>query len=124
MLPAASMHTDKPDWEHSAHSLSVTVPRLSDWHFKDVLHFFKASVTNDKACIKTISEREVDGALIASMNDEEMEAALNISPIHVKKFKVKLKRLEEVFSKTLEDEELELKGENISFLCSTMTLYV
>lgn len=46
---------------------------LQDWHFKDVLHFFKASVTNDKACIKTISEREVDGALIASMNDKEME---------------------------------------------------
>ena len=58
------------------------------------------------------------------MYDKEMEAALNISPIHVKKFKVKLKRLEEVFSKTLEDEELELKGENISFLCSTMTLNV
>jgi len=39
-----------------------------------VLHFFKKSVTNDKSCIKTISEREVDGALIASMNDKEMEA--------------------------------------------------
>jgi len=43
----------------------------SDWHFKDVLHFFKTSVTNDKACIRTISEREVDGALIQSMNDKE-----------------------------------------------------
>lgn len=67
---------------------------LQDWHFKDVLHFFKSSVTNDKACIKIISEREVDGALIASMNDKEMEAALSLPTIHVKKFKVKLKRLQ------------------------------
>mmetsp|Transcript_20133 Transcript_20133/g.29534 ORF Transcript_20133/g.29534 Transcript_20133/m.29534 type:complete len:239 (-) Transcript_20133:164-880(-) len=83
---------------------------LQDWHFKDVLHFFKKSVTNDKSCIKTISEREVDGALIASMNDKEMEAALSLSAIHVKKFRVKLKRLQEVFSHDLEEEEIELKS--------------
>ena len=47
------------------------------------------------------------------MNDKETEAALNISPIHVKKFKVKLKRLEGFFSRMLEDEELEPEGENI-----------
>ena len=53
---------------------------MEDWHFKDVLSFFKSSVTNEKACIKTISEREVDGALIASMNDKEMEAGMFLIP--------------------------------------------
>ena len=41
-----------------------------------------------------ISEREVDGALIASMNEKEMEAALSLPKIHVKKFHVKMKRLQ------------------------------
>jgi hypothetical protein len=59
-----------------SHAHMHTHAQLQDWHFKDVLHFFKASVTNDKACIKTISEREVDGALIASMNDKEMEVTV------------------------------------------------
>jgi hypothetical protein len=25
---------------------------LQDWHYKDVLHFFKTNVTNEKSCIK------------------------------------------------------------------------
>lgn len=25
---------------------------LRDWHYKDVLHFFKTNVTNEKSCIK------------------------------------------------------------------------
>jgi hypothetical protein len=25
---------------------------LQDWHYKDVLHFFKTNVTNEKNCIK------------------------------------------------------------------------
>ena len=36
----------------------------------------------------------MDGALIASMNEKEMEAALSLPKIHVKKFRVKLKRLQ------------------------------
>ena len=55
------------------HFLTKQGHTFPDWHFKDVLHFFRTSVTNEKSCIKTISEREVDGALIASMNDKEME---------------------------------------------------
>jgi hypothetical protein len=69
-----------------------------------VLHFFRTSVTNEKSCIRTISEREVDGALIASMNDKEMEAALSMSAIHVKKFRVKMKRLQEVFAHDMEED--------------------
>jgi hypothetical protein len=73
------------------------------------LHFFKTSVTNDKSCIRTISEREVDGALLQSMNDKEMEAALALPGIHVKKFKVNLKHIQEVFSSDMDTEELALK---------------
>ena len=86
--------------------------RLEDWHFREVLNFFQTrfctpwlalvtdprrSVTNDKKCIRTIVEREVDGKLLSSMNDEEMAAALNMSLVHVKKFRIKLKRIQEVF---------------------------
>jgi len=73
----------------------------------------------------------VDGALIASMNEKEMEAALSLPKIHVNKFRVKLKRLQvcslgfrqrngvevtklstaqEIFSKDMEEEEIKLKN--------------
>ncbi|EKX53385.1 hypothetical protein GUITHDRAFT_101088 [Guillardia theta CCMP2712] len=84
--------------------------RLEDWHFREVLNFFQTSVTNDKKCIRTIVEREVDGKLLSSMNDEEMAAALNMSLVHVKKFRIKLKRIQEVFSKDMDEEETELKS--------------
>mmetsp|Transcript_36655 Transcript_36655/g.82602 ORF Transcript_36655/g.82602 Transcript_36655/m.82602 type:complete len:237 (-) Transcript_36655:401-1111(-) len=84
--------------------------RLEDWHFREVLNFFQTSVTNDKKCIRTIVEREVDGKLLSSMNDDEMAAALNMALVHVKKFRIKLKRIQEVFSKDMEEEEIELKS--------------
>ncbi len=77
------LHTMDPtikfdDFTEEEQALMKSAPYVmkpwQDWHFKDVLHFFKSSVTNEKSCIKIISEREVDGALIASMNDKEMEA--------------------------------------------------
>eukprot|EP00960_Hanusia_phi_P011641 340120-Hanusia_phi.AAC.1 len=55
-------------------------------------------------------KREVDGKLLSSMNDDEMAAALNMALVHVKKFRIKLKRIQEVFSKDMEEEEIELKS--------------
>jgi hypothetical protein len=43
------------------------------------------------------------------MNDKEMEAALALPGIHVKKFKVNLKHIQEVFSSDMDTEELALK---------------
>jgi len=68
---------------------------LRDWAFQDVLDFFRRSVTNDRKCIELITTREVDGSIIDKLNDdEEMARTLNMQPIHVRKFRIKMKQVE------------------------------
>eukprot|EP00292_Cryptomonas_paramecium_P019527 CAMPEP_0113711424 /NCGR_PEP_ID=MMETSP0038_2-20120614/30746_1 /TAXON_ID=2898 /ORGANISM="Cryptomonas paramecium" /LENGTH=118 /DNA_ID=CAMNT_0000637673 /DNA_START=40 /DNA_END=392 /DNA_ORIENTATION=+ /assembly_acc=CAM_ASM_000170 len=80
--------------------------KLADWDFEDVLHFFQTSVTNDRRVIDTIRLREVDGQLLDSFtNDEEMSAALNMHLIHVRKFRIKIRQVQELFNAEMDEEE-------------------
>mmetsp|Transcript_55187 Transcript_55187/g.145678 ORF Transcript_55187/g.145678 Transcript_55187/m.145678 type:complete len:190 (+) Transcript_55187:734-1303(+) len=99
---------------------------LRDWAFQDVLDFFRRSVTNDRKCIELITTREVDGSIIDKLNDdEEMARTLNMQPIHVRKFRIKMKQVQELFNReglSLEERELKetLKANKLGIKAQTL----
>mmetsp|Transcript_55188 Transcript_55188/g.145683 ORF Transcript_55188/g.145683 Transcript_55188/m.145683 type:complete len:172 (+) Transcript_55188:734-1249(+) len=101
---------------------------LRDWAFQDVLDFFRRSVTNDRKCIELITTREVDGSIIDKLNDdEEMARTLNMQPIHVRKFRIKMKQVQELFNReglSLEERELKetLKANKLEHYFNRLTM--